>query len=483
MRVSKNQVSLLAGAIAALCATTASAQVTLAVTGAATGMKVVASEAVRPFVVATGAATTLNTPLGIGISTNQQLFLRVRLSGATFAVAQTNAGVNATPAFAAVAVATGGTVNSSEVIFNVTANTNNNNVADPVVIPLQNLNVLAGTSAVTVTYDVHQLLSEAQAGTNVLFSRSGTFYTFSPALALTRVATQNSTISAASSYLNFSGGAAETTTRARIARVSLGLNAYTANGCTGVACLADTTTASTIGAIANVGSTANTLTVSGDFSAAAAATSVATNTATVGSEVASAITATSATIPLLSGTVTGAGFNTTNITTAGLTTSAGDLLVRYTVNGTTAVPESAYTTSLTLAPNSALFSIPALSAGTTGNFSRDGVALESPWVTATTGFISRFFITQTTPATVPYTVTVRNAAGVVTGTTNGTLASGRQTVITLASILPADTTAFPGPYQVTFSIAATDTQVRGSYVLTSPNGSVSNTPLYTAARQ
>jgi hypothetical protein len=181
------------------------------------------------------------------------------------------------------------------------------------------------------------------------------------------------------------------------------------------------------------------------------------------------------------------GFAAAAVTTpTALITAAGDLLVRYTANGTSPISQvasSSYLTSISLT-GQAGFTVPTLTAGTTATIGRDGVTLESPWVTVTPGFISRFVITQSTLGTVPYTAVVRSAAGLVLGgTLTGTLAPGRVTIIPITALLPADTTATPGPYQVTFTIAANTDFVRGSYVLTTPTNTVTNTPLYTSLPQ
>ncbi len=489
MRVSKNQVTLLSATVAALFATSASAQLVLS-PGTPAGGRVYARELTAPVALPASVATRIDTQLGIGMSASQQLFLRFRVTGATFNAAVVAGNLtNTTTPFQNTTVAIGGVINTSEVFFNVTAAlVVGNAVADAVQFVLPALSVASTGSNVTVTYDVHQTLFEAQNGIAVLYSRTGTLAGFTPALLLSALGnvaaatagTQTSTASAASSYLNFSAGAVETATRARVARMTLGINAVAVGGCTGVPCLADGATAATVGVIINGASTLNSLAIAGDFGAAAAPANVATQTAT---EVATAVSATSATLPLLAGTIVNSFVAAAAAASGGATaTNANELLVRYTVNGTTALPVSSYITTLTYIALAGYTATPLTA--TTGQINRDGLSLESPWVTVTTGYISRFFITQTTAANVPFTAVVRNGAGVVTGgTLTGTLGPNRLTHITLTSLLPADTTAFPGPYQVTFAIAATAAQTRGAYVLTSPSGSVTTTTLYTAALQ
>ena len=470
MRVSKNQVTLLSAAVAALfAASSAQAQIILAssnptvaaVNGSLYARELAAGTQLSP------AGMTVNTILGVGMSTGQNRYVKFTLTNATFNSAV--AAGNLTVGNATTIVSFGGAAASNSVIFQLTSTTPGTLINDAVSFNMTTgVNITSTASAATVSYEVYEFLNQAQAGTPVLYARSASAAGFQNAVNLTSAAAQNTTATAASSYLNVSGGSAEAATRARIARLALALPTTLTTGftlCTATICLANNT-AATVGAIVNGASTSNTLALTGDFGAATSAASINTPTAT---EVASAVTATTATLPLLAGTVGATGF--------------AALDVRYTVNGTTALPVSAYTAAFTGVAQTG-YTLSTLGPVTSGNIFRDGVQFDTPWVTATPGFISRFFLTQTTPATVPYTVTVRNAAGLVTGgAAGGTLASNRQTLITLASLLPADTTAFPGPYQVTFNVAATNTAVQGTYALTSPTGTVAVQRLYTLALQ
>jgi len=471
MRVSKNQVTLLSATVAALFAGAANAQVVWPSTGVpgtpglTFARELVASTVIAPNATATGV-------LGIGLPGGQDRYIRISLTNAVFNSAPAGADLVATPAMASTVVASGGGAGASSVIFQVTAASAGNAIANPVVFTLPTgVNITSTASNATITYDVYEFLTQAQAGTPVLYSRTQTLAGFAPTFTLARVgASQDTTATAASSFTTMSGGAVNSGTgglRTTISNTALTLNTLaTANPapCAGPQpCLANGTTQATIAAIANTASTANVLTLTGDFSAAASAASI--NTANGTAEAASAVTATTATLPLLTNS------------------AAGTMTVRYTVNGTTALPVSTYSTSGTFVANAG-YAIPTLSAGNTGSIGRDGSQFESPWVTTTPGFISRFFITQTNSTTIPYTVTVRNASGVCVGCATGlTLAPGRQNVVTLASLLPADTTAFPGPYQVTFNFSALAGSVQGTYALTSPNGSVTVQRLYTLGFQ
>jgi len=113
-----------------------------------------------------------------------------------------------------------------------------------------------------------------------------------------------------------------------------------------------------------------------------------------------------------------------------------------------------------------------------GGATPKGVLLVAPLVTATNGYISRFFLTQTAAETVTFVASVRNAAGLVTGgTLTGQLVSGCVTQLTLSTLLPADTSDFPGPYQVEFNIAVEANAVHGTYAKTAPSGVVETQPM------
>jgi hypothetical protein len=487
MRVSKNQVTLLSAAVAALFAVGAQAQTVVTLpssnpTVAASTALPYAREISAGQAIGAAAGYNVQTIVGIGTSSGQNRYVRVRLNNATFATAVVAANLTGTagaaqaPSVAAapvtVTVSQGGAVGSSFVIFQLTSNTNVN-VNDGIVfvIPAGGVTIASTAAAASVTYEVYEFLAAAQAQTPVLYTATANLATFSPAVNLTNTvaAGQTQTATAVSSYLNVAGGVNATTQRAGIVNLA-GLGSTAVNACAGAgpgaASLtlglpfqANGTTCAFVSTVINSGLPA-VMTVNGDFSAAASAASV-----TLGTTAATTVTPTSASITLTAGQA--AGF---------LASTIG-----YVVNGTTQIPVSTYTTSLTASanPNYTLGTLGPITSATT---SRDGVTYESPWVTVTPGFISRFFLTQTSPATVPWTAVVRNAAGLVTGgTLTGTLVSGRQTLVTMASLLPADTTAFPGPYQVTFSLASTAAQSQGAYVLTAPNGAVASTPFYQAA--
>ena len=473
MRVSKNQVTLLSAAVAALFAAGANAQVVLpssSPTVTASTATVYASEISNNTVIGT-TGITVNTILGIGTSINQDRYVKISLSNATFASAVTNAnlvGANVAglgPANITPTVSFGGAAGATSVIFQITTPAGAN-INDGLSFNMVGgVNIASTASTIGVTYEVYEFLAQAQEGKPFLYAKSGNVATFTPTYVFRNNATPNPTqvATAISGFKNFNfgsaGSAATAANAAVVGRVDLATVAEPGKLVNG------TTNASIATVLANA--TNSQVTVTGDFSAAAANTSV-----TLGATVANGGTAF---------TTSTAVFNING--SAGLTNSA----IGYVVNGTTAVPAISY--AATLAPRGATGYTNVTSSGpiTTGSITRDGVQFESPWVTATTGYISRFFLLQTSGSTITWNAVVRNVNGAVTGgTLTGTLESGKLSApITLASLLPATPTETQGgPYQVTFNIASDASVTQGTYVLTNTtSNSVSNMPLYRATQR
>jgi hypothetical protein len=474
MRVSKNQVTLLSAAVAALFAAGANAQVVLqssSPTVAASTATVYASEISNNTVIGT-TGITVNTILGIGTSINQDRYVKISLSNATFASAVTNAnlvGANVAglgPANITPTVSFGGAAGATSVIFQITTPAGAN-INDGLSFNMVGgVNIASTASTIGVTYEVYEFLAQAQDGKPFLYAKSGNVATFTPTYVFRNNATPNPTqvATAISGFKNFNfgsaGSAATAANAAVVGRVDLATVAEPGKLVNG------TTNASIATVLANA--TNSQVTVTGDFSAAAAAnTSV-----TLGATAANGGTAF---------TTSTAVFNING--SAGLTNSA----IGYVVNGTTAVTAISY--AATLSPRGATGYTNVTSSGpiTTGSITRDGVQFESPWVTATTGYLSRFFLLQTSGSTITWNAVVRNKNGPVTGgTLTGTLESGKLSPeITLASLLPAPPTETQGgPYQVTFNIASDASVTQGTYVLTNTTAnSVSNMPLYRATQR
>jgi hypothetical protein len=471
MRVSKNQVTLLSAAVAALFAAGANAQVVLpSPTVTASTATVYASEISNNTVIGT-TGITVNTILGIGTSINQDRYVKISLSNATFASAVTNAnlvGANVAglgPANITPTVSFGGAAKDTSVIFQITTPAGANITDGLSFNMVGGVNIASTASTIGVTYEVYEFLAQAQAGTPTLYAKSGNVATFMPTYVFRNNATPNPTqvATAISGFKNFNfgsaGSAATAANAAVVGKVDLATVAAPGKLVDG------TTNASIATVLANAANSQ--VTVTGDFSAAAANTSV-----TLGSTAANGGTAftTSTAVFNINGSI-------------GLTNSA----IGYVVNGTTAVPAISY--AATLSPRGATGYTNVTSSGpiTTGSITRDGVQFESPWVTATTGYVSRFFLLQTSGSTITWNAVVRNVNGAVTGgTLTGTLESGKLSApITLASLLPATPTETQGgPYQVTFNIASDASVTQGTYVLTNTAaGSVSNMPLYRATQR
>ena len=491
MRVSKNQVTLLSAAVAALFAVGAQAQnvglagsglvgsTSTTIAGASGGTY--AAEINNNIAIAQG-GLFVNTVYGIGTSANQLRYVKFTLNGATFQSAVTAAHLTNTTVIAngtstitslvttsvTPTVAIGGTALSNNVVFQVTT-PSGSNTSDAIAFNIPSgVNIASTASPVTVTYEVYEFLSDATSSTKQLYSRTGTIGSFAPTVSFannsTTVPTQVATSISGFRSLNSgtSSSSATAANQAVIGQLNLGL----VTNASGNTRLISGNTMSALSDI--VGTGTSQITVTGDFAAAAANTSVQLFN-TSGTLVANAIG--------------GSGFTSTSAT-FNLNASGGlsNHTVRYLVNGTTPVAASGYSAALTTTPSNANYKAASASISSIGTITRDGVTYESPWATATSGFLSRFFLTQTSGSAVSWSAVVRNPNGVVTGgTLSGALASGQVTQITLASLLPSDTSTIIGPFQVTFTIAADASQAQGTYVLTTPSGAVTTMPLYRAS--
>ncbi|MBC7622670.1 MAG: hypothetical protein H7232_04715 [Aeromicrobium sp.] len=556
MRVSKNQVTLLAAAVASLFAMSANAQVNLnsagGVTGSYTPGKAIpfASElTITPttgipltgpvngfdigsvgaggaFVVANGAVTQAaldvitGVPLGVGIVGGQKRFIRLDLSGgarfgtglgnlvstaniaATLSVAAggqggtITAGGTGTGQFAGITIALGG-VGSSFVVYEVTAGAAGNVQNDIFQVDIPVVNMTSNTNAVGITYSIFEFLTGASQASGAVFTRTTPLFAPVRATRFGLSAPGGGTAVAANGFRDFGANSFRVNLGAvALSRTaSYSTNVYTSADALDAAGVAITSAAQVV----NTGA-AGSMALAGDFSAAAAPSSVYSMQRGTGTgtclpdpsnninplDVATAVSATGATVPLVP---TSMALLVSNTALADLLNAPGGVRYCYLVNGAVALgsPVQGYTATLTATPL-ANFTLPAYVA-TLGSIGRDGVALESPWVTSTPGFISRFFLTDTrTPAVAPatplvataWTAVVRNASGVVTGgTLTGNVAASTVARVDLTTLLPADTTASPGPYQVTFTVGGTGTPaLQITYVLTSPNGSVTTMPTY-----
>ena len=474
MRVSKNQVTLLSTAVAALFAVGANAQVTLPGTttlGSIAGSTALnlAQEIANGVPLGT-AGIQVNTQLGIGTATAQDRYVKFTLTNATFnsnVVATNLAAMNFAPNCTGVAnftptVAVGGLAGASTVTFQITT-TASNNIGDCLRFTLgSGVNVASTAAPVNILYEVYEFLAQANASSPILYSANRNYAAFNPSVRFAAATPQPSqTATALSGFLNFNTGGTSAAIAVNIANVgNIILDTVAVN----VPFLADGVTLSSIATV--LAANGNTITVTGDFSAAAAAANV--TLAPGGS--------TAANTTLAAGSVAFA-----NVSNAA---GVGNRIVSYNVNGVTQVQASSYTGSL-VTTAAAGYRVLSYAPITLGTIARDGVQFESPWMTSSPGYISRIFVTQTSGNTVNWNAIVRNSAGLVTGgTLTGTLLSGRLTQLTLASLLPADPTAFPGPYQVTLNVASDATVTTGSYVLTAPaGGAVASVPLYRAANR
>ncbi|MCA2998187.1 MAG: hypothetical protein ING75_06245 [Rhodocyclaceae bacterium] len=333
MRVSKNQVTLLAAAVASLFAASANAQVNLNSAGGVTGNYtpgkaiLFASEltitpttgtaltgpanafnigsitgAASPFTANTlgttqaGLDALTGVPLGVGIDGGQKRFIRLDLSGgARFgtglgnarnqvniaATLSTGAGGKGgtiagdgtgTGQFAGVTIALGG-VGSSFVVYEVTAGSAGNVQNDILQILVPQINITSNANAVNLTYGVYEFLTGASAATSPVFTRSTPLIAMSRATRFGVAQSGGATALAANGFRDFGTGVLS----ANLGVVGLGRAADLGTTIYTAAQPVDAAGASItqVSTVVNTG-VAGSYALTGDFSAAAGPASVYT---------------------------------------------------------------------------------------------------------------------------------------------------------------------------------------------------------------
>ncbi len=492
MNVSKNKVTLLAAAIATVFASAAQAQVDMDAPAGAVPAARYAQEIRGPLTVVQAAANSFKSQVGFGFTTLGAVrFMRVDLTNARFVALPT--ALNAVVVMAGVdtTVAFGGT-NASFVIVQLTptALTPANTVFT--FNAVGNYSIQNFDGPVVATYRLYETAATAQnapeVATNVLYRNAATIFNVAPAFRINNLARTDSVSSSGAAFLRFTSGLS----RQSVGAVNLALDTSNTPALGG-SILDQTNTAVALGTAAGIvfdqTATGTTLSVAGDFTATgAAATNVRLSAlggvcpadpATAGG--ATAVTATSASFATSGTPASGSNPIEANaiMTQAGAgdtTTATQQRNVCFYANGTTAIPASDYVASYNVVPT-ALYRALNYGTKTIGRITRDGTELQSPWFSISTGYVSRFFVTNT--SAVPFTCSVR-----LIGETGNTLTAGATTVISVPAngVAVATATEILSAASVSpraaaiFSCNAPSTSVQGAYVLTNTaTGAVANT--------
>ncbi len=470
MRVSKNKVTLLSLAVAGLFATAAEAVVNID-TGAtaATYAKEISTLAGVSNV---ANALDVTGKLGFGIAINQTYFVRFDLTNATFnaVVPSGPTGFSGTPAFTGSAVVLGGQVGDSYVIIQISdsatahLSTDTFTFATPAIKftttgtsvgvqyrLFQDQASAAGINGVPITNDGRKLVDKSQILINF---KSAIDTTFAGARTEYEAATTNFTKFASDLVVPGSGAPGVAGQAAAATDLIAVMGTIATYGlASGVILDATGTPLANINQVLAAGSSTSTTTnFVGGFIAGAPSgyTANTFNCAAVGA----------------GGTTTAAKvtFATSNVALTAPTSLC------YQTNGTTTLVDQDISGQFNYVYNAGYAGPANTTPVVVGLWRRDGVELQSPWFTTTTGYISRFFLTNTGSVDAQCSINTWNAAGTVTPTVASvTVLAGTQLLVPATSALP---TTPSGPYATRFVCAAPSSAMQGNYVLTTPNGSV-----------
>lgn len=431
-KISFNAVAV---AVGALFASSAFATVDLDAAASATNPTKLASE--LSYATAGTPLTGVNavtSKLGFGVSDGQTRFIRIDLTGARLDVAAAGANVGGL-ALSSSTVASGGQIDDTFVIYQITATGATNTAILPVTITLPTLDVTnANASPIGVTYALFETGTAAASNSGALYSKSGTLATFASGISFT-LTPATSTATVANDYKSFGGN----TALQQLGTFSYGPAANVFNA------------AGAAVTLANLVTTADVI-FRGDFSAAPG---VSTG--------------------LFSGAACGTALTLdtgkTNAPFAVNTTTNTNTPLCYTVDGTTQIVAQSVTAELDVKTKPASSSLADIAAATVGTIVRDGTELQAPWFTTFTGYQSRFVINSTYSKDATYTAKVitENGNTCTTGAgVSGTVPAGKQVQVSAASICSALSAGQRAA--VIFTIAAPSSTMQGTYVVTAPDG-------------
>lgn len=399
----------------------------------------------------TNAANVLDikSKVGYSLSNGEVRYVRVELANGVF----TTASATSSNANAAIGAING--VGTSVIYFSITAGVGGIDGTTDFVTIAGNRDISGTSSNMTVSFSVYDQPSQAQAGGStgrIVFKDSKAYVNFAKSYQLAVTADSAiSDVEASPAFTAFkTGQTSGSTAIARLASLDYKLATTVPLKAAGTAiALAD---------LMATGATGTKLAVTGDFSAAANANGTFTgaalnrvylsaNTTCVGVDVAaSAVTATSAT------------FN------VGATATTANPNLCFAPRSTVAIPASTYTASINaVSATPATYNVANTDGGTVSTITRNGTELQAPLFQTTTGFVSRFFLTNTGSAAATYTVSVLTETGntATTGTLTGTIPAGGSVEVPASQIVSAFSGAPRGT--AVFSVNRPNNTIQGVY--------------------
>ena len=461
----------------------------------------------------------VSTPLGFGVSSGQNRYIRYTLTNATFhnpilstmiqdqtvqvAAGSANSGFGGNTSLTdGITVVSGGAAGSNCVVFQVTGFTGlggrGNSATDVILLDGANtpsagngplvLDVPAPNSTVTLTYSLHETGTSASCtgGTNAnLLSPPvpGPVATFANSLNFSTSVVYTDVADVQFPGLVFGGFVSPASTNGdEVSRTNAGLAGITfqitgintaaaphhADGVTNVF-LNDLVTAITMTVGPAAGSSA-------DFGSALVGppngvtldTSATCGTSNFNSTLNASKTVATFTLPVGNGTIGNPGG----------TGLLPDFLC-YAVTGARAIPAGAYAASVTLTPVAGvtLETVPSIPVGA---IAHNGTQISTPWFTIFPGYTSRFVLTNSGSTDAPYTTAVITESGVTAtagSNASGTVPAGHTLVIDANTVTSAFSAGSRG--SVTFNIAAPPQNIMGEYqTFNQSNGSVDTYKLH-----
>lgn len=412
--------------------------------------------------------TTFTGTLGVGLATNQAVYIRVDLTNAVFKAARTTAHITLADSAAGVVTKTisqGGDLGAiasttdSYVIYSILPSASAKfDIGSAFSMTLGDL-LAKGTGTVGVKVTAYDQLSSAIASTPVLStSNAPTALTF-VTNGLTPAATAVNPVASVEKLFK------EFVVAAPVAAVLSTVGSYTATVTAGVA---SATTGATVAAETEVANTAtSTVKYVGDFSVAGAVWGVsATNACGALTNVTLNTAKTEATIDLA-----------TAITKPFLCVDLPDTAGV----GTTAVPASTYTASVTytaIAGAATAIGAQATSASSNlGSITRDGTTVLVPFINVNPSFNQKIIIVNRSTAAAALTFTnpigddaATGFALTTAGSTTMSLPASKQTVLNSVDLLTVDTASTSKKGAVTLNIAAPSSKVDVLFQTTNADG-------------
>lgn len=405
----------------------------------------------------------ITTKVGYSLSNGEVRYVRVELANGTFTTATaTTAAVNAT-----IGAVNG--IGTSVIYFSITAGSAGISGTTDSIVIAGTRNITSTAANMTVSYSVYDQPSQAQAGGatgRIVNKENKAYVNFAKSYQV--AVTADSAIADVEATTPFalfkSGQTSGVTTRARLASIDYKLATTVPKLAAG--------TPIALTDLMDATATGTKLVITGDFSAAANSDGTYTGSALnrVYLSLAADTACATATVPANALTSTTATFN------VGATATTLNPNLCFAPRTGVAIPAATYTADLNaVSAAPATYAVANTASGTVSTITRNGTELQAPLYQTTSGYISRFVLTNTGSVVANYSATVKAEADntVTNGTLTGSIPAGGMVVIPASDI--ATFSGLPRG-MVTFSVARPNSQIQGVFqIVNATTGSLSNT--------